>query len=115
MREINFYRDKLGYCPVEEFIDSLNAKQAQKIAWVLRLIEEQESIPSSYLKKLVNTEEIWEVRIQLGNNIFRVLGFFEDNNLIILTSAFHKKSQKTPKKEIELAEKRRKDYLKRRR
>lgn len=115
MRKIDFYRDKVGYCPVEEFLDSLDAKQAQKIAWVLRLIEEQNIIPSTYLKKLVNTEEIWEVRVQSGNNIFRLLCFFEDDDLIILTHAFQKKSQKTPKKEIELAEKRRKDHLSRRR
>jgi len=115
MRKIDFYRDKSGYCPVEEFLDSLNAKQAQKVVWVLRLIEEQETVPNTYLKKLINTEEIWEVRVQFGNNIFRILGFFENYNLIVLTSGFQKKSQKTPEKEIQLAEKRRKDYLKRRR
>ena len=115
MRKINFYRDKSGYSPVEEFLDSLNVKQAQKVAWVLRLIEEQEFIPNTYLKKLINTEDIWEVRVQFGNNIFRVLGFFEHNDLIVLTNGFQKKSQKTPEKEIELAEKRRKDYQKRRR
>ena len=115
MRKIDFYHDKSGYCPVEEFLDSLNHRQAQKVAWVLRLIEEHEIIPNTYLKKLINTGDIWEVRVQFGNNIFRVLGFFEDNDLIVLTNGFQKKSQKTPEKEIELAEKRKKDYLKRRR
>ncbi|GAK59396.1 hypothetical protein U27_06380 [Candidatus Vecturithrix granuli] len=114
MRKINFYRDRLGYCPVEEFLDRLNAKQAQKVAWVLRLIEEQEIIPSTYLKKLVNTDEIWEVRVQFGNDIFRLLGFFEDRNLIILAHAFQKKSQKTPKNDIHIAEIRRQEYLRRR-
>jgi phage-related protein len=65
-------------------------------------------------QKLTNTE-IWEVRIQIGNNIFRILGFIEEDNLIILTNGFQKKTQKTPKKEIEQAEKRMKDYLRRKR
>ncbi|WP_207692364.1 type II toxin-antitoxin system RelE/ParE family toxin [Desulfonema limicola] len=111
MRKINFYRDKAGYSPVEEFLDSLNVKQARKVVWVLRLIEEQEIIPSTYFKKLINTEDIWEARIQFGSDIFRILGFFEENNVIILTHAFQKKSQKTPKKEIHLAEIRKKDHL----
>jgi len=49
----------------------------------------------------------------LSSNIFRLLGFFDGNNLIILTNGFTKKTQKTPQKEIKLAEKRKKDYLKR--
>jgi len=114
MREITLYRDTAGYCPVEEFLDRLNAKQAQKVTWVLRLIEEQEMIPSTYLKKLVNSDEIWEVSVQFGNDIFRLFGFFEAHTLIILTHAFQKKSQKTPKHDIHIAESRRKDYLMRR-
>lgn len=114
MREIQFYRDASGYCPVEEFLDRLNAKQAQKVTWVLRLIEEQERIPITYLKKLVNTDEIWEVRVQFGHDIFRLLGFFEAHDLIILSHAFQKKSQKTPQQDIHIAEQRRNDYLRRR-
>ncbi|NCO74714.1 MAG: type II toxin-antitoxin system RelE/ParE family toxin [Cyanobacteria bacterium] len=113
MREIIFYRTSLGNCPVEDFLDSLSAKQAQKVIWVLKLVTELESIPIKYFKKLVNTDDIWEIRIQLDNNIFRLLGFFQDNNLIILTNGFIKKTQKTPSQEIKLAEKRKKDYLKR--
>jgi len=56
-REIVFYETASGSCPVEEFLDSLSAKQAKKTTWVLRLIEELPTIPSSYLKKLVNTDE----------------------------------------------------------
>ncbi len=70
-------------------------------------------VPSQYFKKLVNTDEIWEVRIQVANNTFRLLGFFDNDNLVILTNGFAKKTQKTPSQEIELAEKRKKDYLSR--
>jgi phage-related protein len=80
----------------------------------LKLIREIDHVPSNYLKKLVNTDDIWEVRIDVGKNTFRLLGFFFENDLIILTNSFQKKSQKTPKKEIELAEKRKKEYLSRR-
>ena len=52
MREVRFYRTKAGHSPVEEFLDALSGKQAQKVAWVLRLIEEIEAVPSQYLKNL---------------------------------------------------------------
>jgi phage-related protein len=115
MRTVNFYRTASGHCPVEEFLDSLSGKQAQKVVWVLRLIEELEIIPAQYLKKLVNTADIWEVRIQFGGNIFRLLGFFDGSTLLILTNGFAKKSQKTPRQEIELATRRKNDYLVRKR
>ena len=111
MRKVNFYTTEDGKCPIMDFLDSLSGKQAQKIAWVLRLIEELDIVPSTYLKKLVNTEEIWEVRIQVGNNIFRLLGFFDGDDLVVLNHGFQKKTQKTPKKEIKISEQRRKDYL----
>ncbi len=115
MRTINFYRTRSDECPVEEFLDSLTSKQAQKVAWVLRLIEELDRVPSQYFKKLVNTEDIWEVRVQLGNNTFRLLGFFDETekNLLILTHGFAKKTQKTPLQEIETATKRKHEYLSR--
>ena len=114
MREIIFYRTKSGECPIEEFLDSLASQQALKVAWVLQLIEELDVVPVQYFKKLVNTDGIWEVRVPSGGNIFRLLGFMEGGNVIILTHGFQKKTQKTPKKEIKLAENRKKNYLNRR-
>lgn len=111
MREIIFYRTRSNECPVEEFLDSLDSKQAQKVAWVMQLVEELELVPQTYLKKLANTEELWEIRVQQGNNIFRFLGFFDNKNFIVLTNGFKKKTQKTPKAEILLSEQRKKDYL----
>ncbi|MEM6752772.1 MAG: type II toxin-antitoxin system RelE/ParE family toxin [Cyanobacteria bacterium P01_C01_bin.38] len=111
MREVIFYRTNLDKCPIEEFLDSLTAKQAQKVSWVLLLIQELDYVPTQYLKKLVNTDDIWEVRVQFGNNTFRLLGFFDNEDLIILTNGFAKKTQKTPSQEIDLAENRKQDYL----
>jgi phage-related protein len=96
MRTVNFYRTRSGNRPVEDFLDSLSGKQAQKVVWVLRLIEELDVVPRQYLKKLVSTEDIWEVHVQLGGNIYRLLGFFDGSTLLILTNGFAKKSQKIP-------------------
>lgn len=114
MREVRFYRTSSGYCPVEEFLDSLSGKAAQKVAWVLRLVEELESVPEQYFKKLSGTQDLWEARAQHGGNAFRVLGFFDGRALVILTNGFVKKSKRVPRREIDVAEKRRRDYLARR-
>ena len=111
MRKIKFYKLETGKCPVEEFFDSLSNKQFEKISFVLDLIERIDIVPSKYFKKLKGTDDIWEVRVQQGNNIFRVLGFFDGNDLVVLNHAFTKKSQKIPKKEIAVAEKRKRNYF----
>jgi phage-related protein len=76
-------------------------------------LEDLEIVPSSYFKKLVGTEEIWECRIQFGSNTYRIFCFFIDNS-VILTHGFIKKSQRTPTYEIERAEAYRRDFFKRR-
>ncbi len=70
------------------------------------LVRELDLVPAKYFKKLKDTDDIWEVRVDAGNNTFRLLGFFQGRKLIILTNSFQKKSQKTPINEIKLAEKR---------
>ena len=114
MKTILFYHTASGKCPVEDHLDTLTDVQATKVAWVLKLIREIDRVPSKYFKKLVNTNDIWEVRIDVGKDTFRLLGFFYGQELIILTNSFQKKSQKTPTKEIRLAENRKKEYLSRR-
>lgn len=114
MRTVYFYRLPNGRSPIETFLDSLTGKQAQKLLWVLQIIEELESVPQQYFKKLVDSEGIWEVRIQYGNDIFRLLGFFDSGSLLILTNGFAKKTQKTSPQEIALAIRYKNDYLARR-
>ncbi len=111
MRTVIFYRLPNGQSPIESFLDSLTGKQAQKVLWVLQLIEDLESVPRQYFKKLMGSDEIWEVRIQFGNDIFRLLGFFESGSVLILTNGFAKKTQKTPPQEIALAIRRKNEYL----
>ncbi|MEA3469957.1 MAG: type II toxin-antitoxin system RelE/ParE family toxin [Thermodesulfobacteriota bacterium] len=111
MLQIKFYSNQAGKKPVVDFLDSLNDKQAEKVLWVLRIIREYDRVPKQYFQKLSNTADLWEVRVSQGGNIFRILGFHDTDQLIILTNGFQKKTQKTPRKEIVLAEKRKKNYL----
>ncbi len=113
MRVIKFYRTKTGNCPVEDFLRSLPDKQSKKVVWTLRVVRDLEQVPTQYLKKLKSTDDIWEVRATLGNNTFRLLGFFDGPKLIVLTSGFAKKTNKVPKQEIETAEERKRDYYRR--
>jgi phage-related protein len=99
---------------LKNFFDSLSSKQAQRIAWVLRLIEEIDSVPAQYFKKLPGTQDIWEVRVQAGSDAIRLLGFLFGSDSLVLTNGFAKKTSKVPAREISMAEKRRREYLNRR-
>ena len=114
MREIVFYRTQAGQCPIEKFLDSLSPQQAKKVAWVLRLVEELDFVPVQYFRKLVNTDDIWEVRVTFAGNIFRLLGFLHGPQFVVLVHGLHKKTQETPRQDIRVAEERKRDYLNRR-
>jgi phage-related protein len=103
-------RTILFYRTVEDFLDTLPGKVAQKVAWVLRLMEDLEMVPATYFKKLTDTE-IWECRIQSVSNIYRIFCFFDSHSALVLTHGFEKKSMKTPRQEIERSEIYRRDYL----
>ncbi|NOQ31253.1 MAG: type II toxin-antitoxin system RelE/ParE family toxin [Helicobacteraceae bacterium] len=113
MKEIKFYKTLSGKSPIEDFLDSLSSKEAQKITWVLSLIEEMDSVSTKFYKKLSNCDGIIEVRAQIDKNNFRLLGFEYDGSFIVLTNGFKKKDQKVPKSEISLAQKRKDEYLSR--
>lgn len=113
-KTVIFYRTADGKCPVQNFLDSLSGKAAQKVTWVLSLLEDLDIVPSSYLKKLTGSEEIWECRIKYGSNAYRIFCFFVGKSVVVLTHGIIKKSQKTPWKEIEKAEAYKRDFLKRR-
>jgi phage-related protein len=104
-RTIIFYKDYF-----EEFFVKQREKVKAKIIWTLELIEELERVPETYLKHLENTDGLYEIRIQQGSDIFRIFCFFDQGQLIILTNGFQKKTQKTPKKEIEKAIKIKNEY-----
>lgn len=94
----------------EDFFKIQPQKVRDKIIKVLDIIENLERIPITYLKCIEGTNGLFEVRIQLGNNIFRIFCFFDGNKLVVLLTGFQKKTQKTPPKEIERAIKLMDDY-----
>ncbi|HIE26567.1 TPA: type II toxin-antitoxin system RelE/ParE family toxin [Candidatus Poribacteria bacterium] len=114
MRTVTFYTTTGGKCPIRDFLDSLSAKAAQKVAWVLSLLEDLEVVPSTYFKKLSGTEGIWECRIRFGSNAYRLFCFFIDKGEVVITHGLVKKSRRIPINEIQKAEAYRKDFLKRR-
>lgn len=113
MREVRFYRGPSGANPVEDFLDSLDAKRARKVTWVLTLVEELKAIPRECFKKLPGTDGIWEVRIKEGGESIRLLGFWHDQKFIVLVHAFKKKTKKIRRADIRLAESRKKEYMSR--
>ena len=112
-RKVILYETKTGKCFVKEFILSLQTKVQREIVKILKLLEEAEILLEPYFKKLKNTDDIWEARKRFGSNSYRILFFFDDNNIVVLTNGFAKKSQKTPKQEIKKAGNYKKDYLRR--
>lgn len=112
-RKVQFYRTLDDYCPVMDFINSLSGKAAQKVTWTLSLLEELDVLPASYFKKLVNSDGIWEVRVSLGSDIYRIFCFFTGKSVVVLTHGLIKKTQKTPAGEIERAEAYKREYLSR--
>ncbi len=108
-RKIIFYKIANDRCPVEDFLIMIPSKAAQKVAWVLRLLVQLERVPGQYFCKMEGTDDIWECRIKQGSDIYRIFAFW-DANEIILTHGFIKKSQKTPRREIERAQEFKKDY-----
>ena len=86
-----------------EFLKKQPVKVQNKIFKIIEAIETLERVPSYYLKILVGTNGLYEARIQLGSEIWRVFCFFDKGKLVILLNGFTKKTQKTPKNEIEKA------------
>ena len=87
----------------EDFLKSQPVKIQNKIYKILNIIETIQNVPSKYLKHLSGTDGLYEARISLGNNIWRIFCFFDGNKLVILLNGFQKKTRKTPKREIEKA------------
>lgn len=94
-----------------EFLKKQPVKVQNKIFKVIEAIETLERVPSNYLKFISGTDGLYEARIQLASNIWRVFCFFDNDKLVILLNGFAKKDQKTPKKERIKAEKLMQQYF----
>ena len=112
MFEVIFYEKENGDCPVQDFLSGLDIKMQAKMIGLLEILEDKGNmLREPYSKHL--DDGIFEIRCKVGNNITRVMYFFYYEGKIILTNGFVKKTQKTPKKEIELAKERRRDFVER--
>lgn len=110
--EVSFFEKEDGSCPVEEFILGLDVKMQAKLVGLLEILQEKgNALREPYSKHL--DDGIFELRCKVGSNITRVLYFFYYEGRIILTNGFVKKDRKTPSKELDLAKKRRKEYIER--
>ncbi|MFA9192400.1 type II toxin-antitoxin system RelE/ParE family toxin [Flavobacterium sp. FZUC8N2.13] len=107
IRQIIFYQDHFM-----EFYNLQNEKVQKKIDEVFFIITVLERIPKKFFDHLSGTNGLYEIRIEFGGNIFRVFCCFDEGKLIVLFNGFQKKSPKTPKNEIEKAEKLKEEYFK---
>lgn len=98
MRKIIFYEHYFI-----DFYQEQDEKVKLKIQYVLELIKQIDRVPEKFLKHLSGTEGLYEIRVEVKSNIYRVFCCFDEGKLIILFNGFNKKSQKTPKTELEKA------------
>jgi putative addiction module killer protein len=103
MRTLEPYKDYFW-----EFYNPLPQKVKDKVDYVLQIVMTVQNISTKFFKHL--EDGIYEIRIEVGSNIYRIFTFFDDNKLVILLHGFQKKTQKTPRTEIEQAKKLRRNY-----
>ena len=109
---VEFYEKENGERPAEQFMRSLDKKMSARLYAIVEVLDEKgNQLREPYSKYL--GDGIFEIRGKVGNDISRVLYFFWNEGKIVLTNGFIKKTQKTPRREIERAKKYRADYLKR--
>ena len=103
MRKIITYG---GY--YEAFLETLTEKEQEKIEYGLLLLKYENRIPAKFVKQI--RSGLYELRTMYNSNIYRVFFIFDSGNIVVLFNGFQKKSQKTPKNEIEKALKIKDDY-----
>ncbi|MDR3184379.1 MAG: type II toxin-antitoxin system RelE/ParE family toxin [Prevotellaceae bacterium] len=106
LREIVYYKNYYL-----DFFRTLAPTVRKKFDHVLGIISTVDRIPKNMFSHIANSTGLYEIRVEVGSNIYRVFSFFDKGQLIILVNGFQKKTQKTPLKEIEKAEKLKKQYF----
>ena len=94
-----------------DFFDKQSEKLKDKIDYVLFLITVADRIPKKFFQHLEGTNGLYEIRVEYQGNIFRIFCCFDEGNLVVLFNGFQKKSQKTPKSELDKAVKIMKEYF----
>lgn len=105
-REIIFYGNYFldFYIPLEN-------KVKMKIKYVLEMIKLVDMVPAKFLSPITDYDGLFEIRIEYESNIYRIFCCFDKGKLIVLFNGFQKKSQKTPKKEIDKAMRLKQEYF----
>lgn len=83
-----------------DFYENQSESVQRKIEWTLKLIQITQKVPEKYFKHLEGTKGLYEIRVEVSGNIYRIFSFFDKGNLVVLGNAFQKKTQKTPKQEL---------------
>lgn len=110
-REILFYQTDFGDKPVEEFLAQLAPPARAKIVRTLEMLRTIPNVPGKFWQKMSGSGNLWEVRTEYGGNIYRILAITAKDNRVILLHGFQKKSQKTPRQDMEIAQQRQKRYF----
>lgn len=95
-----------------EFYKTLDIKIKEKFQYVFELIKQVDMVPKKFLSPITGYEGLFEIRLEYQSDIYRVFCCFDKGKLIVLFNGFQKKTQKTPKKEIEKAMKLKEEYFK---
>ena len=93
------------------FFATLKPEVQKKFNWTLKLLSTVDRVPEKYFKHLTGSSGLYEIRVEVGSDIYRVFSFFDKGKLVILVNGFQKKTPKTPKNELELAEKIKQQYF----
>jgi len=94
-----------------DFYLALPEKVQEKIEYVFKIVQNAQKIPKKFLDYIAGTNGLYEIRIEFESNIYRIFCCFDKGNLVVLFNGFQKKTQKTPKKEIDLALKLKDEYF----
>ncbi|MBK7391148.1 MAG: type II toxin-antitoxin system RelE/ParE family toxin [Bacteroidetes bacterium] len=79
--------------------------------YTFKIIRTVDKVPKKFLDHITGTDGIYEIRVAVGNDIFRIFCCFDKGNLVVLFNGFQKKTQKTPKQDLEIAEKLKRNIL----
>lgn len=93
-----------------DFYEAQTDEVQHKIEWTLNLLKTIDRVPKKYFDHMTGTDGLFEVRVEVKSNVFRIFAFFDKGNLVVLGNGFQKKTRKTPKKEIEKALKIKAEY-----
>ncbi len=109
---IEYYVAENGKSPVRDFIDSLSAASKAKFIFIADLLTEYGlNVREPYVKPITGSGKLFEIRLKDPQNIHRIFYFAFTGRKLVLLHGFTKKTDKTPVREIKIAEARMKDYL----